>query len=73
MSVNIFRIGRRPDTHKAGTLANGGGKRIEDIYGRDKPFSDFIIATLGLSECGDLFSKDSEDCIRGIAGLESGK
>ncbi len=47
---------------------------MQDIHGRGKPFCDSIITTiLGLTECGDLLSKDSEDSLRGIAGLKTGK
>ena len=61
------------DIHQPSSLTKGRGKRIQDIHGRGDPFCKPIIVILGLAECGDLLSKDGEDGLGGIAGLEPGK
>jgi hypothetical protein len=59
--------------HKPYALANGGGKRIQNIHSRDDPFRESIVSILGLLESRDLVSQDSEDSLRGIARLKVGK
>ena len=68
-----FFTGKYLDIHQTDTPANGGGKRIQDIYGRGDPFCETIVAILGLAERGDLLSKYCEDSLGGIAGLKGGK
>ena len=59
--------------HQSNALADGLGKRVQDIHGRCDPFCESIVGILGCTECGDFLSKDSEDCLGGIAGLKIGK
>lgn len=59
--------------HRPNALANGLGKRVQDVHGRCDPFCEAIIAISGFTECGDLLSEDGEDSFGGIAGLEPGK
>jgi hypothetical protein len=51
-------------------MANGLGKRTQDIHGWCDPFCETVVAILALAECGDLLSKDGEDSLGGIAGLK---
>jgi hypothetical protein len=67
-----FFTGKYLDIHQTDTPANGGGKRIQDIYGRGDPFCETVV-TMGLAERGDLLSKDGEDGLGGITGLKTGK
>ena len=46
---------------------------MQNIHSRPNPFREPVIVILGLVECGDLISKDGEDSLGGIAGLEAGK
>jgi hypothetical protein len=59
--------------HQPNALANGPGKRIHDVHSRCDPFCEAPVVILGFTECRDLLSEDSEDRLRGIAGLEAGK
>ena len=59
--------------HRPNTLAKRRGKRIQDVHSRGHPFCESVVTTLGLAERGDLFSKDGEDSLGGIAGLKGGK
>jgi hypothetical protein len=59
--------------HQPNALANGLGKRVQDIHGRCDPFREPVVATLRFAECGDLISKDNEDTLGGIAKLKVGK
>ena len=61
------------DIHQPNTLAKRVRKRIENIDSRGDPFCESVFAVLGLAKPGDLFSKDSEDSLGGIAGLKRGK
>ena len=61
------------DIHQPNTLAKRGRKRIQDVHRRSDPFCESVITILGLTEHGDLFSKDGEDSLGGIAGLKGGK
>ena len=62
-----------PDVHQTNTPTNGGGKRIQDVYGWGDPFRETIIVILGLAEHGDMLSKDGEDGLGRITGLKGGK
>jgi hypothetical protein len=59
--------------HQPNALANGLGKRVQDIHGRRNPFCEAVVAILGFTECGDLLSKDGEDSLGGVTGLKAGK
>jgi hypothetical protein len=59
--------------HLPNAEANGGGKRIQDIYSRSHPFCESVVTILGLAELGDLLSKDGKDSLCGFAGLKGGK
>jgi hypothetical protein len=59
--------------HHPNALANGPGKRIQDIHGWGDPFCEPVVATLRLTECGDLLSKDVENSFGGFTGLKAGK
>jgi hypothetical protein len=65
-----FSASKHPNIHQANTPSKGGGKRIQDIYGRGDTFCETIVTTLGLAERGDLLSKDGEDGLGGFAGLK---
>jgi hypothetical protein len=64
--------GRYLDTDKADTLAKHVGEHKEDIHGRNEPLCEPAIGILGLSELGDMFSKDGEDCIGRNTGFKPG-
>jgi hypothetical protein len=68
-----FFTRKNRDIHQPNTLAKRGGKRIQDVHRRGDPFCESIVTILGLVKCRDLFSKDREDCLGGIAGLKAGK
>jgi hypothetical protein len=61
------------DIHQTNTPANGGRKRIQDIYGRGDPFCETVVTIPGLAESGDLLSKDGEYGLGRITGLKTGK
>ena len=61
------------DINQTNTPANGGRKRIQDIYGRGDPFCETTVTILGSAERRDLLSKDSEDSLGGITGLKTEK
>jgi hypothetical protein len=66
LEPNVFTE-KHPDTHQSNTLANGGGKRVQDIYHRCKPLCESVVTILGLAESGDLLSKNAKDGLGGIA------
>ena len=72
MNVNFLRK-CSIDIHQTNALANGGGKRIQDIHSRDEPFGKFIDSILGLIESRDLVSQDGEDSLGGTARLKARK
>ena len=41
-----FSTGKLPDIYLPNTLANGGGKRIQDVYCRGDPFCESIFTIL---------------------------
>ena len=59
--------------HQPNSLANCIGKRVQNIHSWGNPFREPVVASPGLVECGDLISKDGEDCLRGFARLKTGK
>jgi hypothetical protein len=68
-----FFTKKYPDIHQPNSLANGVGKRKQDLHGRHNPSRESIVAILGLAERRDFFMKDGEDSVGRIAGLEPGK
>ena len=64
---------KHPDIHQSNNLANGRGKRVQDIYRRHDPLCESVVTILGLVESGDLLSKNGKDSLGGIARLEGGK
>ena len=68
-----FLTEKHRDTYLPNTLAEGGGKCMQDVYCRGDPFREFVVTIPGLSERGELVSKDGKDGVGGIAGLKGGK
>ena len=68
-----FSTGKLRGIYLSNALANGGGKRIQDVYCRGDPFCESIFTILGLVECRDSVSKDGEDSLGRLAGLKGGK
>jgi hypothetical protein len=68
-----FFVMKYLDIHQPNALANGLGKGEYDVHCRCDPFCETVVAVFGFTECRDLVSKDIEDSLRGVAGLEAGK
>jgi hypothetical protein len=62
-----FFTRKRLDIHQSNTLAKRGGKRIHDVHSRGDPFCESVVTILGLTERGDLISKDGKDSLGRIA------
>jgi hypothetical protein len=68
-----FPVAEYLNIYQPNALANGPGKRIQDIYGWGDPFCEPVVANLRLAKCGDLLSKDVENILGGFTGLKVGK